>query len=159
MRTGGRALYPDGETGTAKEHPLQRFFSTFPRSWPGAGLLLLRAVAGGAATVQGSLSLATGQPTPVSWALGLLAIAGGAALIAGFLTPVAGAVAGLTTCYLALTAAPSTLPVFFLDRLAALLVLADAAALAMLGPGAYSLDAHFFGRREILVVRHDGSRP
>ena len=109
--------------------------------------------------MQGGLYLATGAPTtPLSWALGLLAVAGGVALLAGFLTPIAGAVAGLTTFYLAATWDPSPAPLFFIDRFAALLVLADTAALAMLGPGAHSLDAYLFGRREILVVRHDGSR-
>jgi hypothetical protein len=28
-------------------HPVQRLFSMFPNSWPGAGLLLLRLVSGG----------------------------------------------------------------------------------------------------------------
>jgi uncharacterized membrane protein YphA (DoxX/SURF4 family) len=142
-----------------KEHPLQRFFSTFPRSWPGAGLLLLRTVAGGAAVAQGALYLALGVPsTPASWALALLPIAGGLALIAGFLTPAAGVVAGLATLCVAVTWSPSPVPAFFIDRLPALLVLADAAALTMLGPGAYSLDARLFGRREILVVRRDDPR-
>jgi uncharacterized membrane protein YphA (DoxX/SURF4 family) len=109
--------------------------------------------------VQGGVYLATEAPsTPVSWALGLLAIAGGAALLAGFLTPLAGAVAGLATCYVAATWDPSPAPSFYIDRFAAILVLADTVALAMLGPGAHSLDAYLFGRREILVVRRDASR-
>ena len=116
-------------------------------------------MAGGAAATQGGLYLATGgPPTLGSWALGLLALAGGVALLAGFLTPIAGAAAGLSTVYLAATWDPSPAPAFFIDRFPALLVLAVSAALAMLGPGAHSLDAYLFGRREILVVRHDASR-
>jgi hypothetical protein len=31
------------------------------------------------------------------------------------------------------------------------LIIADTAALVLLGPGAFSLDAHLFGRREIMI--------
>ena len=41
-----------------------------------------------------------------------------------------------------------------LDRIAALIVLAIAVALALLGPGAHSMDAYLFGRREI-IIPHD----
>jgi len=41
-----------------------------------------------------------------------------------------------------------------IDRLAALILIVDAAALALLGPGALSLDARLFGRREI-IIPHD----
>ena len=40
-----------------------------------------------------------------------------------------------------------------IDRLAALIVVVDAAALALLGPGALSIDARLFGRREITIPR------
>jgi hypothetical protein len=43
------------------------------------------------------------------------------------------------------------------DRLAAVILLVDAAALALLGPGALSLDARLFGRREI-IIPHDPLR-
>jgi uncharacterized membrane protein YphA (DoxX/SURF4 family) len=71
----------------------------------------------------------------------------GVALIAGFLTPASGAVAGLTTLFIVTTWTPP-------DRLAALILIVDAAALTLLGPGAHSLDARLFGRREI-IIPHD----
>ena len=81
------------------------------------------------------------------WVVGLLTVASGALLLIGFLTPV--------TC--ALTAAGSVLlriqaptPVL-LDARATLFVIIMAAAIGFLGPGAFSLDSHLFGRREIII--------
>jgi uncharacterized membrane protein YphA (DoxX/SURF4 family) len=45
-----------------------------------------------------------------------------------------------------------------IDRMAAVLVVADAVAIALLGPGAYSLDARLFGRREIFIS-HESHPP
>jgi uncharacterized membrane protein YphA (DoxX/SURF4 family) len=134
-----------------ERHILQRFFSTFPGSWPGVGLLLLRSVVGGAAAVQGGQYLADCvEPTPWMWALGVLAILSGIALVVGLLTPGSGAVAGVTTVLIVMTWSPST-STLFIDRVAALFVTADAAAVALLGPGAHSMDAYLFGRREIII--------
>jgi uncharacterized membrane protein YphA (DoxX/SURF4 family) len=75
----------------------------------------------------------------------------GLGLVAGFLTPGAAAGVGLTTLAMA---AGSAAPVG--ANVAAHwhgvgLVAADALALAMLGPGAHSVDAWLFGRREIVI--------
>ena len=43
---------------------------------------------------------------------------------------------------------------FRMDRVAAILVIVDGLALALLGPGAHSIDAYLFGRREI-IIPHD----
>jgi hypothetical protein len=48
-----------------------------------------------------------------------------------------------------LFAAPSTI---FTDDAAAALVVMVAVALALLGPGAYSLDSYLFGRREVFIA-------
>jgi len=132
---------------------VQRYFSTFPGSWPGVGLLLLRIVAGAASSTEGVVWLTrTADPTAVTWIAGVLAVVSGVALVAGFLTPVSGAVAGFTTLFFVATWTPpgASMPI---DRLSALLLIADAVALALLGPGAMSLDARLFGRREIVVPR------
>jgi len=134
---------------------VQRFFSTFPDSWPGIGLLLLRTAVGGAAASQGGAYLAyNAEPTAASWAVGLVAVLSALALIAGFLTPAAAALVSLTTFLITLTWIPPTAASFLIDRLATLLVVVDAAALALLGPGAHSVDAYLFGRREI-ILPHD----
>ena len=131
---------------------MQRYFSTFPGSWPGVGLLLLRIVVGGAATIQGAVHLAhLNEPNALMGTAGALAVVSGLALVAGFLTPVSGAVAGLTIMCIATWTPPDTSVLN--DRLAALVVVVDAAALAMLGPGALSIDARLFGRREITIPR------
>ena len=131
---------------------MQRYFSTFPGSWPGVGLLLLRIVVGGAATIQGAVHLThVNEPNALMGISGALAVVSGLALVAGFLTPVSGAVAGLTIMCIA-TWTPLDTSVLN-DRLAALVVVVDAAALAMLGPGALSIDARLFGRREITIPR------
>jgi uncharacterized membrane protein YphA (DoxX/SURF4 family) len=140
------------------ECQLQRFFSTFPGRWPGVGLLLLRALVGVTAAAQGGTYLANAdEPTVTVWVVGLLAIASGALLLVGFVTPGAGAIAGVTIVFIAVSRFPVPAAALFLDRAAALWVAAVAAALVLLGPGALSLDARLFGRREI-VFPHD-SRP
>ena len=115
------------------------------------GLLLLRIVAGGAAAAQGVVSLTrVSEPTVLTWIAAALAVTSGLALVAGFLTPASASAAGLTTLFIVATGAPPN-PSVFIDRIAALLLVVDAAALALLGPGAVSLDARLFGRREIIV--------
>jgi uncharacterized membrane protein YphA (DoxX/SURF4 family) len=133
---------------------VQRYFSTFPGSWPGVGLLLLRIVVGSAGSMQGAVYLThMNNPSALTWIAGALAVVSGVALIAGFLTPASGAVAGLTTLFIVTTWTPPTASVL-IDRLAALILIVDAAALTLLGPGAHSLDARLFGRREI-IIPHD----
>jgi uncharacterized membrane protein YphA (DoxX/SURF4 family) len=133
---------------------VQRYFSTFPGGWPGVGLLLLRVVVGGAASLQGVVYLAqTIEPNALTWLAAALAVVSGLALLAGFLTPASAAVAGLMTAVIVATWTPPGTSVH-VDRLAALFLIVDAAALALLGPGAHSLDARLFGRREI-IIPHD----
>jgi uncharacterized membrane protein YphA (DoxX/SURF4 family) len=98
----------------------------------------------------------------VPWMLGLLAVASGTALIVGFLTPGAGAIAAVTTILIVLVWAPAPAPHLLIDKVAVLFVVADATALVLLGPGAHSLDAHLFGRREIIIPHespHRGAIP
>ena len=83
-----------------------------------------------------------------------LAFAAGAALLAGILTPIAGLVTGLGAigCGFSLLPSPavSNLPD---SKLAVVLIAIVAAAIVCLGPGAFSVDAHLFGRREIIIPR------
>jgi uncharacterized membrane protein YphA (DoxX/SURF4 family) len=122
-------------------------------------LLILRCVVGGTATIQGSSYLANiGDPSFATWALGLITVASGASLLVGFLTPATGAVAGVSTILIVSSWIPPFPADLLIDRVAALFVIADAAAVVLLGPGAHSLDAYLFGRREIIIPHESPSR-
>jgi hypothetical protein len=122
-----------------KAASMQRLFSMFPNSWPGIALLLLR-VALGANVAYGALELRA--TLNAAWVLALFATVA-AALGLGLLTPFT---AVLAACF------EITLWHFSFGTVAALHVCAIliAAALAMLGPGAYSVDAKLFGRRKVI---------
>ena len=120
---------------TLKRVPrLRRLFSTFARGWPGAGLLLLRLVAGIAFIVRAFPRLAP---------LDAVAIASGVLLLAGLWTPVAGSLAALLGLWITLSQ-PG-------DPWVSILQASIGAALAMLGPGAWSMDSRLFGWKRIDV--------
>jgi putative oxidoreductase len=122
---------------------LQRLFSTFADGWPGVGLLLLRLLTAaaliyfGIAGVLASPPLATVVPQIIGIGAGIL-------LLAGLWTPVAGTLAAIAKVSIALSrffshsGDPWTLAMAVLG-----------ATLAMVGPGAWSIDARLFGRKRI----------
>ena len=91
------------------------------------------------------------NPSAPKWLLGLVLIASGAALAAGFLTPIAGLLVVLSFLGVALSWFPEPSAGLHDARLVAFGVIVTAAALALLGPGAFSLDGRLFGRREIVI--------
>ena len=129
------------------------FSSAFPGGWPGIGLLLLRAALGITAFIQGVIYIGS-NPTPLTSIIGLFAIASGGFLLIGLCTLVACVIAGLAVLFLAILSFPSrTSPNLFDAALSTVLLVVVAAAVVFLGPGALSLDARRFGRREIIIPR------
>lgn len=154
MRPGGAALMLVRKA--ARRSDLHRPFFVFPCGWPGAGLLLLRATVGLTAVLQGGCLLAgRANSAPGPLAFGLAATAGGAALMAGFLTPAAGALVGLAAIGELLSGSPVSVARLIDSRLEVVFLVIMTAAVLLLGPGAYSLDARLFGRREIVIPRAD----
>lgn len=87
----------------------------------------------------------------VTWLVGLGAVAAGILLLVGFLTPIAGAVVGLGGIGVAVSLLPACPLSVFDSKEAIVFAIAMLFGIVVLGPGAFSLDARFFGRREIII--------
>jgi uncharacterized membrane protein YphA (DoxX/SURF4 family) len=139
---------------------LQRLFSTFPGGRPGVALLLLRAAVGATAAVQGVLYLTSGNKWGFLVLLPcFLLVLGGAFLLAGFVTPFASALVGLAAIGNAILWVPAPNGNLFDGKLGFLPMIAVVGAIALLGPGAFSIDAYLFGRHEIVIPASSRSTP
>jgi len=119
---------------------LQRLFSTFANGWPGRGLLLLRLLA--AAVLFHSAIAHLGEAVPLtSTVLRMIGAGAGVLLLIGLWTPVAGSLVAILELSIAFSIAA--------NPLLHIIVATLSAALAMIGPGAWSVDARLFGRKRI----------
>jgi uncharacterized membrane protein YphA (DoxX/SURF4 family) len=123
--------------------PLQRLFSTFPDGWPGFGLLLLRLGAGIALIAFGIMDISLPPGESITVARDLFAALGGIFLLAGLWTPIVGGLIAIDEAWIAFSVSTSPQDGQWIHILLAVLT----AAVAMLGPGAWSIDARRFGRQ------------
>jgi putative oxidoreductase len=105
------------------------------------GLLLLRLVAAITAIVQDLVKLAAGLPIGGAVLAGLC-IAAGILLLAGLWTPISGSLVAVLGLWNLVTTHPA-------DPWVTILLVTIGAALALLGPGAWSVDARLFGWKRI----------
>lgn len=129
---------------------MHRRYTRFPGGLPGVGLLILRAGIGARLVIQGSACLLASQGLHAeTWVVGVLGLGIGLSFFLGFLTPLAGVVSAVASVSLYVWH-----PVWnFSLHVLSLNTVVVAIALSMVGPGALSLDAYFFGRRRIIIPR------
>ena len=128
---------------------MQRLFSTFARGWPGVGLLLLRVAAGSSLIARSFLVLGT-TPTFGTGFFQLFIATAGLLLIAGLWTPVGAAVMVLFELWRIISRHG--------DPASNILLCTLALAIALLGPGAWSVDARLFGWKRIEIDTRKNKR-
>ena len=114
-------------------HRLRRLLSVYPSGLAGAGLALLRIAVAVMLFATPDLDRVLGT--------------GGVLLIVGFLTPLA---ASATAVMLVLSFPPSAT---LHSEFSIVALTMACAAIALVGPGAWSADSWLFGRREIAIPR------
>jgi hypothetical protein len=119
-------------------------FTVFPTGTPGVGLLLLRVSVAALLLVDGTAHWAL---VTSCWTFLLVMVPAGA-LCLGFLTP---GVASLC-CVMELAVLWTTRT----EEFHLIIALSSSAVAAMVGPGAYSLDALIFGRRLLRLPVRNG---
>ena len=137
-----------GAAHNPQTRTMRRLFSNFTHGPPGVGLLLMRVVSGAALIVQALPPLLSGMLLGPGL-LQFTATALGIFLIAGLWTPIVGV----------LVVVDSLWNIFASGHPWRWIMLATlGAALALIGPGAWSLDARLFGwkRIEISTRRNRG---
>jgi uncharacterized membrane protein YphA (DoxX/SURF4 family) len=124
---------------------MRRLFSTFSSGPPALGLLLLRLVVGAALIVSCVRLYNGGSPQLIT--PHLIAAGAGLLLVAGLWTPIAGVIVALIELLIAYSRSQ--------DPWLSVLLASLAVALALLGPGTWSVDARLFGWKRIEIRRRD----
>jgi uncharacterized membrane protein YphA (DoxX/SURF4 family) len=125
--------------------------SAYPGGSAGIGLLLLRFVVGFTAAWQGVLCLAIedGEP-PVRFGGGL-AVLSGILLLTGFQTRLASFLIASGIAFVSLRALPLPARDLFHRLLPGIFAETMSVATVFMGPGAFSIDAYLYGRKEIVI--------
>jgi uncharacterized membrane protein YphA (DoxX/SURF4 family) len=123
------------------------------------GLILMRLIVGMHSVTLGVIALSGAQAQPFGWMTASFEILTGATLLIGFLTPLAGASAASIHLFTVVSHLLAHVPHRLWQTILPLDLCAISIALVLLGPGAFSLDARLFGRREIIIPRSFQSPP
>lgn len=125
---------------------MQRLYSLFPQGRPGLGLILLRVCVAASLAMPLARADAAASHAAVAWLLGTLMVG----VLAGFLTPLFGVL-------VVAVAVVDIVQIHHSDLLLRIgcsgFAALAAVALALLGPGAYSIDAWLYGRRVLRFPR------
>ena len=119
---------------------MQRLFSTFADGWPGFGLLLQRVLVAAILAYCGIAHLGNASHLAAILAQ-LIGVGAGLLVLVGLWTPVVGALVAIVELWILLSRAG--------DPLIPSILAVLGATLAMIGPGAWSVDARLFGRKYI----------
>jgi hypothetical protein len=119
---------------------VQRLFSTFADGWPGGGLLLQRLLTGTMLLYCEITHLRkASQLVPIT--PHIIGAGAGILLLVGLWTPVGGVLVTIVELWIVFSRVGGPLVPLMLATLGA--------TLAMIGPGAWSIDARLFGRKHI----------
>jgi uncharacterized membrane protein YphA (DoxX/SURF4 family) len=130
---------------------LVRWFPDFPGGPAGLGLLIGRVALGLIFIAQGRFYLI--ERDPIMWFLGAVSLLLGVFLTLGFLTPVAGSLGMIGGVMIWLTVIPDCSSSLSHSNYSLFLMSVLILQVLLVGPGAYSIDARIFGRREIVIPR------
>jgi uncharacterized membrane protein YphA (DoxX/SURF4 family) len=117
---------------------VQKLFTSFPVGAPGFALLLWRCALSFAL-----VEMLSGTPVVIRSSVGLF-------LVLGVLTPIVASTGALMAIF-------EFCAVSNANVLLLILLVAHGIALALLGPGAYSIDARLFGRRVVVWPKDSSS--
>jgi uncharacterized membrane protein YphA (DoxX/SURF4 family) len=130
---------------------LVRWFPDFPGGPAGLGLLIGRVALGLIFIAQGRFYLI--EKDPIMWLFGGVSTLLGFFLTLGFLTPVAGTLGMFGGLMIWLTIIPDCSSSLSHSNYSLFLMGVLILEVILVGPGAYSIDARIFGRREVVIPR------
>jgi putative oxidoreductase len=119
---------------------VQRLFTTFANEWPGFGLLVQRLLIG-ITLICPTIAMLNRSPSPAHIALHIVGAIFGLLILLGFWTPIAGALSAAVELWIAFATDG--------DPWVPILLAVFSGTLAIIGPGAWSVDAWLFGRKRI----------
>lgn len=123
---------------------MQRLFSTFANGWPGRGLFFQRLLTA-VVLFRSAIAHIENTPPTATFVPQIIGAIAGLLLLFGLWTPVAGMVVAVVEVII-LISHPT-------DAWVCIMLVALGVTLAMIGPGAWSIDARLFGRKQIDISR------